>query len=70
MGRKIAGSRRPAREDMTDGAMVVVALVPGPQGVEVRMENRAGFDKDDIAVAMRAAADQLQGKDDRAKGMW
>ena len=70
MGRPVAGARRPKRADFTEGAMAVIAIVPGPKGVEVRLENRAGIDDDDLALALREAADQLTGVHDRAKGMW
>jgi hypothetical protein len=70
MPKNVAGARRAKTDKMLDGAMAVIALVPSPKGVEVRLDNRAGLDDEDLAIAIREAADQLEGKHDRAKGMW
>lgn len=70
MAKQVAGARRPKTDKMLDKAMVVIALVPTQKGVEVKLDNRAGVDDEDIAIALRGAADQLMGVNDRARGMW
>lgn len=69
--KRVAGSRRSeAGPSITDGAAVVIALVPNEEGLEVRIDNPGGVPTDEIAEHLDMALEHLGRSKDRSAGMF
>jgi len=70
MARPIAGSRRKIEVESFPGAAAIIGIVPSGDGYQVQVENREDFPNEDIVEMLRDAADALDGRHDRTKGMF
>ena len=68
--RATAGHRRVKVVDPFPDAAVVVGVVPSGDGYKLELENREGYPNDELADLLRVVADQLEGKNDRTRGLW
>lgn len=51
-------------------ALVVRFVGSAESGYEIQLENNEGMDDEVAGALMREAVEKLDGKEDRARGMW
>jgi hypothetical protein len=68
--KKLAGSRRVKVVDPFPDAAAVVGVVPAGDGYTIEIDNREDFAPDELASMLRDVADQLDGRNDRTRGLF
>lgn len=51
-------------------ALVVRFVGSAEKGYEIQLENNEGMDDEAVGALMQVAVEKLDGKEDRARGMW